>query len=96
MHTPCVDVEWDAAKAAHNLGKHGISFADAATALHDEYALTIDDDTRGEHRLVSLAMDALGRLLVIAYTFRHENVRLISARRATKTEARQYAESRKP
>jgi uncharacterized DUF497 family protein len=91
-----VKVEWDATKAASNLKKHGIAFVDAATALHDEFALTIDDDTCAEHRLVSLAIDALGRLLVIVYTLRHDNVRLISARRATKTEARQYAASRKP
>jgi uncharacterized DUF497 family protein len=89
-----VTVEWAAAKAASNLRKHGVAFA--ATALHDEFALTIDDDTCGEPRLVSLAIDALGRLLVVVYTLRHDNVRLISARRATRTEALQYAASRKP
>ena len=83
-------VEWDPEKAASNLVKHGISFADAAVALHDEQALTIQDDSPTEPRLVSLAMDALGRLLVVVY------VRIISARRATKTEARQYSASRKP
>jgi hypothetical protein len=91
-----VGVEWDPEKAAANLVKHGISFADAAVALHDEQALTIQDDSPTEPRLVSLAMDALGRLLVVVYTFRADNVRIISARRATKTEARQYSASRKP
>jgi hypothetical protein len=90
-----VSVEWDAAKAASNLQKHGVSFADAAVALHDELALTIEDDAFTEPRLVSLAMDALGRLLVVVYTYRGSTVRIISARRATKTEARQYSRGRK-
>ena len=88
-------VEWDPAKAAANLKKHRVAFADAATALHDDYALTIPDDAHAEPRFVTLGTDATGKLLVVAYTFRGENVRLISARSATKAEARQYATSRK-
>jgi uncharacterized protein len=96
VHTASVDVEWDPTKAASNLRKHGIGFADAATALHDEYALTISDDARIEPRFVSLAMDSLGRLLIVVYALRRDRVRLISARRATKAEARQYTSARKP
>ena len=59
--------QWDAEKAAANLRKHGVDFADAETALRDESALTRpDDDPEGE-RFVTLGMDALGRLLVVVY-----------------------------
>jgi uncharacterized DUF497 family protein len=83
-------VEWDAEKAADNLEKHGIDFAEAATVLEDERALTVDDDDPDEERFVTLGMDALGRLLVVVYTWRDEDVRIISARRATPAERRQY------
>ena len=83
-------VEWDPEKAAANLRKHGVDFADAATALEDPNALSMPDDDPDEERFVTLAMDALGRVLVISYTWRDETVRLISARRATRSERRQY------
>jgi len=85
-----VDVEWDPEKADANLTKHGIDFADAVTVLHDELALTMRDDSSGEDRFVTLGSDALGRLLVVIYTERDERLRIISARRATKQERRQY------
>lgn len=82
-YTTHVDVEWDPVNAASNLGKHGISFADAATALHDEHALTILDDEADEERYVTVAMDALGRAVVVVFAWRGTSVRLISARKAT-------------
>jgi len=86
-----VNFEWDRQKAGTNLRKHGINFADAATALEDEAALTIRDAScESEERWVSLGMDALGRLLVVIYTWRGDNVRLISAREATRRERQQY------
>ena len=86
-----VDLEWDHHKAAANLRKHGIDFADAATVLHDDRALTVRDDDAAEHRFVSLGMDAPGRLLVVVFTWRGGNVvRLISARKATRRERVQY------
>lgn len=93
VHTTPV-FEWDAAKAAENLRKHGVDFADAATALSDDLALTIPDEHSGEERMVSLAMDALGRVLVVVYTWRDETVRLISARKASRAERKQYEGSR--
>ncbi len=84
------DVEWDARKAAINRAKHRIDFADAATVLHDERAITIRDDAEDEERYVTLGMDALGRILVVVYTWRGDRPRLISARRATPTERREY------
>jgi uncharacterized DUF497 family protein len=83
-------VEWDPEKAAANLRKHGVDFADAATVLSDEMALTRSDETPGEERWVTLGMDALGRLLVLVYTWREDEIRVISARRATRSERRAY------
>lgn len=89
-----MNCEWDPAKARANLAKHGIHFADAATALEDNLALTIRDPySEDEERWITLGMDALGRLLVVVYTWRGEKLRLISARLATPRERRQYKES---
>lgn len=85
-----MEVEWDRLKAKSNLRKHGIDFADAATALHDEQAVTIPDTDTDERRFVTLAADAQGRILVVVYTWRDDTVRLISARKATRHERRQY------
>jgi uncharacterized DUF497 family protein len=82
--------QWDPEKAAANLRKHGVDFADAETALRDEMAMTMpEDDPEGE-RFVTLGMDALGRLLVVVYEWRDADVRLISARTAGRSERRQY------
>jgi hypothetical protein len=97
MHECAYDAlvpSWDPEKAAANLRKHGVDFADAATALSDEAALTIPDDAGGEERFVTLGMDALGRVLVVVYTWRGDDVRLISARRATARERRRYGKRR--
>ena len=83
-------VQWGAEKAAANLRKHGVDFADAETALRDEMAMTVADDDPMEERFVTLGMDALGRLLVVVYEWRGDDVRLISARKATRAERRQY------
>ena len=84
------DGEWDPRKAAANLKKHGVDFADAVTVLHDEQAITIRDDGGDEERFVTIGMDALGNVLVVVYTWRGERPRLISARKATPRECEQY------
>jgi uncharacterized DUF497 family protein len=84
------DAEWDPGKAASNLKKHRVDFADAATVLYDEHALTIRDDGEEEERYVTIGIDALGRVLVVVYTWRGDRPRLIPARRATAQERRQY------
>jgi uncharacterized DUF497 family protein len=90
-----VSYEWDPAKARDNLRKHGIDFADAALVLEDEHALTVPDEaSTSEERFITLGMDPLGRVLVVVYTWRAANVRLISARKATRREQRQYGEMR--
>ena len=90
-----MQLEWDSSKADSNLAKHGIDFADAATALVDDFALTVvDDSVDEEERYVTLGMDALGRCLVAVYNWRKEIVRLISAREATRSERRRYEGAR--
>ena len=88
-----MDVVWDPEKARSNLKKHGVRFADAETVLFDPNALTREDmESEGEQRFVTVGMDALGRILVVVYTYRGEDIRLISARSATKRERMQYEE----
>jgi uncharacterized DUF497 family protein len=85
-----VDVDWDGRKAAANRKKHGVDFADAVTALHDEMALTIREERSDEDRFITIGTDALGRVLVLVYTWRKNRMRVISARKATRSERRQY------
>lgn len=86
-----MEMEFDPAKAVRNLRKHGVSFAHAEQALRDPFAVTIDDpDARDEVRFATLGMDALGRVLVVIHTIRGEGIRVISARKASPNEARQY------
>ena len=87
-----MEFEWDAKKAASNLRKHGVDFADATTVLYDALALTIPDLESSEERFVTVGMDALGRVLAVVFTWRGDRVRLIAARRATSRERRQYEE----
>ncbi|NJP21027.1 MAG: BrnT family toxin [Hydrococcus sp. CRU_1_1] len=73
-----------------NLQKHGVDFADAVSIFADPAALTIMDEHPDEDRFVTLGMNAFGQLLVVVYTWRGDNIRIISARQATKSERRQY------
>jgi uncharacterized DUF497 family protein len=84
--------EWAPAKARANLRKHGISFADAVTALEDASAISVRDEQEDEEGWITIGMDSLARVLVVVYTWRNEQIRLISARPATRGEARQYEE----
>ena len=82
--------EWDSVKAKSNYMKHAVHFADAVSVFDDNTALTIEDDHSGEDRYVTIGMDAFGRVLVVVFTWRGETIRIISARKATKRERRQY------
>jgi len=86
--------EWDKAKAASNLRKHGVRFADAVTTLEDDYALTVEDDSEeGEMRFVTIGMNDALHLLVVVWTERVGDViRIISARKATAHERKTYSE----
>ena len=89
-----MQVEFDPKKAAANLKKHGVSLDEAAGSLLDSFALVREDeDAEGEERFVLVGMSREGRLLTVCYTLRNEEtIRLISARKATRKEERQYAE----
>jgi uncharacterized DUF497 family protein/uncharacterized protein (DUF4415 family) len=63
-------LEWDPKKAASNLKKHGVRFADAYSVLEDPQALTIDDQHPDEQRHLTVGVDTLGRVLVVSYTWR--------------------------
>jgi uncharacterized protein len=89
-YTGPVSFEWDPDKAETNRKKHGVDFADAALVLYDDFALTTCDIERGEERFVTLGLDPLGRLLVVVYAWRGDNIRIMSARLATRAEARRY------
>jgi uncharacterized DUF497 family protein len=92
-YTSVVAYQWDTRKARANLRKHRVHFADAVGVFEDPRALTLDDPHRDEQRFVTLGLDTLGRLLVVSWTARGEDIRLISARSATRHEQRQYEET---
>ncbi len=81
----------DPAKAASNLRKHGVSFADAEGVFQDPLAVTVEDpDAEGEQRFISIGLGSAGELLVVVWTERDDECRVISARRATRKERKQY------
>ena len=83
--------EWDPAKAKSNQEEHGVDFADAVQVFDNPYLNQEDTDAVGDQVFVALGMDNLGRLLVVVYTYRKDKIRLISARKATKKEGKEYA-----
>jgi uncharacterized protein len=86
--------EWDPQKAASNLAKHAVDFADAVPVFFDEMAITVTDPYCGEERYVTIGSDASNRVLVVVYTWRGHNIRLISARKAVRAERAQYEADR--
>ena len=90
-----MDYQWDPEKAASNLTKHGVDFADAVGVFEDEWALTIREEyVEDEQRFATLGTDFLERVLVVVYTYRGAEIRLISARKATRRERRVYERKR--
>jgi uncharacterized DUF497 family protein len=90
--------EWDPAKARENVLKHRVSFERAAQVFLDPYMLSIEDEEHGEEeeRWMTLGKDRNEIILVVSHTFRQIDsgnfaIRLISARRATRAEAKQYS-----
>jgi uncharacterized protein len=82
---------YDPDKAAANLKKHDVSFADAEGVLQDPLAVTVEDpDAEGERRFVTVGLGNAGELLVVVYSERQDEYRLISARRPTRKERTSY------
>jgi uncharacterized DUF497 family protein len=83
--------QYDPAKAAANVSKHAVWFADAEGVFNDPLALIIEDpDARGERRYIAIGLGNLGELVVVVYSERADEYRLISARRATRKERKAY------
>jgi uncharacterized DUF497 family protein len=88
-----VAFEWDADEARENVRNHdGVRFEESRPVFDDPYAVTIADDESDplEQRFVSIGMGALGRVLVVVYTYRDDNIRIISARLAMPHERTAY------
>ena len=85
---------WDKRKATSNRGKHGVSFAEAQTVFDDSHALLIGDPdhSEDEDRFVLLGLSALLNMLVVCHCYREddEQIRIISARKASKKETAEY------
>ncbi len=83
--------EFDPEKNAANVAKHGVSLADGDGVLMDPLAITIEDDSAtGESRYVTIGTNSFGSVMVVVWTERDEDVRLISVRKAEPKERRQY------
>ena len=90
-----MNYQWDSVKAESNNKKHGIDFADAVGVFEDEWSLTIKEQIVGdEQRLATIGVDFLGRIIVVVYTYRGDDIRLISARPATNAERKLYEKRR--
>lgn len=87
--------EWDEEKDLLNQRKHGVSFEEAKTVFNDPRSLTIADDQHSdeEDRYLDLGISSRGRLIVVSYTEREPNIRIISCRKATKSERKTYEQA---
>jgi uncharacterized protein len=85
-------VEWDGKKASINLSKHGISFIEATSVLDDPYVLILDDPLHsiGELRFLAVGYSNQNQILAVIYTERNNDIRIISARPATRQEQKTY------
>ena len=88
--------EWDPEKAQANFAKHGVRFTESLPVFDDDLAVTLPDaeSDPGERRFVSVGTGAKGRVLVVVYTWRRTNIRIISVRRAEAQERVEYEEKK--
>lgn len=88
--------EWDQSKASSNISKHGITFEEAKTVFDDDYGRLIHDPDHSEQeeRFILLGMSYTLKILAVVHCYRDNDgvIRIISARRSTKNEERQYKE----
>lgn len=90
-----MEFDWDPHKAASNLRKHKISFAEAATVFSDEASVTVSDPDHSdkEDRFIIIGMSKQRRLLIVSFAERGDKVRIISARKLTRAERKTYEEN---
>jgi uncharacterized protein len=91
-----VQFEWDPQKAAANIKRRRLSFAEAATVLEDPLSTTYPDEAHSEDEalFVTIGASQRGRILVVAHTERDDTIRIISARRATRREREFYEQGK--
>ena len=89
-----ISFEWDEQKATSNIAKHKVDFFEAMTVFFDDYSLVIydPDHSQSEERFLILGLSNKGNVLVVSHCYRkqEETIRIISARKANKKEAKQY------
>ncbi len=85
-------VQWDPQKAQTNVDKHDVSFTEGASVFDDPYSITIDDREHSiaESRFLTIGYSARNRILVVIHTDRDDDIRIISARKATPKERKIY------
>jgi len=84
-------VTWDPKKAEINFEKNKIRYSDAEMVLYDPFAMTLEEHVVAtEQRFVTIGSDAVGRIIAVVYSYRADTIRMISARKATPTERKQY------
>ena len=90
-----LEFEWDPVKAELNLREHGVSFDEATTIFRDTLSITISDPDNSDYedRFIDIGMSHRMQLLVVSYTERKDKIRIISARRATRAERKNYEET---
>jgi uncharacterized protein len=91
-----VQFDWELSKAESNYKKHGVRFPECLPVFEDDYAITVIDQESDpdEMRFASIGMGVKGRVLVVIYTYRGANIRIISSRLAELHERTQYEERR--
>jgi uncharacterized DUF497 family protein len=84
--------EWDEDKAKANLKKHRVGFDEAITIFTDPFSMTIHDPDHSadEQRYIDIGSSDQGRVLVVVYTERGSNIRLVSCRKSTPSERKRY------
>lgn len=87
-----LNFEWDEQKARANLKKHNVSFTEATTVFNDPFCISLEDEAHStiEFRFLAIGYSAVQRLLLVVHAERGNNIRIISARLATKNERRLY------
>jgi uncharacterized protein len=86
-----VTAEFDPKKNAINLRKHGVSLSEGDGVLDDPLGLTIEDTSaKGEQRFATVGTNAFGSLMVVVWTHRGDNIRVVSVRKAEPKERRAY------
>lgn len=87
-----MNFQWNPDKEQGNIRKHAVSFSEAMTVFNDPLELTIADPDHSldEFRFISIGVSTAGRILVVSYTERRGDIRIISARPVTARERKQY------